>query len=230
MQRPQPVQPIDITHSYTNINLNALSQTRVATLKFPLPGRGSNKAISGPISILSTFNPAALCFHIKQWLIDNFSRPDLRAEGILRMEYQQLDRLESSKTGRDLDGNEAGWLLLAEEACYVNGDRHLPVTVMGVLVGLTVSRSHSLSKTGADILICLFLGSARSQSAMVLHSPQHQPSTQDAGQDAEHAHAKQRPSHQTLNPTTIVASLSGSVKPSKPRSRSRIRPTSSTQS
>lgn len=119
-----------LTTSFANIDLNSASATRAPTFSFP---RSNTRA--SPITLLRCSDPRATCIHIKDWLLQSFNNDVYAADGIVRIENQELHLLPVDRDGKAKEG----WMLLAEDAALMetafgDGKMDMQITIIAVLV------------------------------------------------------------------------------------------------
>lgn len=123
-----PLHPNLISYNLTPPDLHSARATNTPTFGFP-----SLEDQTSPLAILACANPLATCLHTKSWLLRQHEDPAKSAPGILRMDYLELEQIES---GRE------GWLLVTPTAAKLeagewSGDGEADtsrVSVMAVFV------------------------------------------------------------------------------------------------
>ncbi|KAI7189949.1 hypothetical protein D0869_02112 [Hortaea werneckii] len=114
------------TCSGSNIDLNSVTSTQ--TSGFSVVDR---KVYEKPLYIIPTASAVALCLHTKQWLLDQFRRPELSAPNILRVDNQSLHELGRMSTGH---------LVIAQYSIYL--DQH--PEVLGTILAVSVPKDPNL--------------------------------------------------------------------------------------
>ena len=131
-----PSYPNLVTYDRTKIDLQSDSATRTPNFIFRSPEDPSDgRSSSPPIILLDCRNPFATCLHIKSWLLEKHSIPAYSAPGILRMDHQELDKIDLTREGWMIVSPDAatldpsGWVDINNEGGVI-----LSVSIIAILV------------------------------------------------------------------------------------------------
>ncbi|KAI6973611.1 hypothetical protein KC318_g9134, partial [Hortaea werneckii] len=116
----QPFHYTTFTCSGSNIDLNSVTSTQTSGFRIV-----DRKVYEKPLYIIPTANAVALCLHTKQWLLDQFRRPELSAPNILRVDSQNLHELGRMSRGH---------LVIVQDSIYLDEHPKILETILAVSV------------------------------------------------------------------------------------------------